>query len=277
MSYTPEVAQGINDTLTVGQLLTANRSISTNGNILSVIGDLNSSTNISTPYFYTGGLTGTYAGYEGGKLGGTASHAVLDFYDNNNRIGEFYTDANSFNFFTNAAKTINFYTNASFTAPLIHGSANQRVGINNGTPGATLDVSGTVATNGGVQLTAFGAGSATFDAFGNLSSVSDERLKDIQGEYTIGLKQVLGINPILFKWNEKSGMETGGTYAGFSAQNIREVLGNEAIGENKDGYLSIQDRAIIASAINSIKSLHKTIIEQQSQINELNNRLDVLR
>lgn len=67
-------------------------------------------------------------------------------------------------------------------------------------------------------------------------------------------KRLEKIEPIEYKWNKKSGMETEHTYAGFSAQNVKKVI-PLGVGENKDGYLSLQDRAIMAALINAVKEL----------------------
>jgi len=108
--------------------------------------------------------------------------------------------------------------------------------------------------DGGSKWSAYGAGTATFDASGNITSVSDERLKDIQGSFTRGLKDLEGISPILYKWNKESGNEIEHTYAGFSAQNIQKNI-PEAIGQNPEGYLSLQDRPILATLVNAVKEL----------------------
>jgi len=126
---------------------------------------------------------------------------------------------------------------------------------------------------GNVQMNAYGAGAATFDASGNISSVSDEWLKDIQGNYGVGLNQLLKVNPIVYKWKPVSKMETAHSYIGFSAQNIRDVLGGNAVGVNKEGYLSIQDRAIMAAMVNSIKELKDLNDKQQNEINDLKKAL----
>ena len=122
---------------------------------------------------------------------------------------------------------------------------------------------------GAVQMDAYGAGAATFDASGNITSVSDMRLKNLQGMYEVGLKQLMQINPIVYKWNEKSKLETKHDYIGFSAQNVRDALGEKAIGINKDGYYSLQDRAILAAMVNSIKELKELNDKQQEEINNL--------
>lgn len=120
-----------------------------------------------------------------------------------------------------------------------------------------------------VQMDAYGAGAATFDASGNISSVSDVRLKNVQGGYSVGLSALMNIKPIVYKWNEKSKMETKHNYIGFSAQNILSALGQDATGINKDGYLSIQDRAIMATMVVAIQEQQKMIETLQKEIKKL--------
>ena len=84
-----------------------------------------------------------------------------------------------------------------------------------------------------------------------------------------GLKDLEGISPILYKWNEKSGYETEHTYAGFSAQNVQKSI-PEAIGKDQKGYLSLDDRPIIATVVNAIK-------DQQKQIDQLKTEIDALK
>ena len=104
-------------------------------------------------------------------------------------------------------------------------------------------------------MSAYGAGTATFDANGVISSVSDERLKSIIGPYGAGLAEILKINPILFSWNAASEMDVENVYAGFSAQNVMEWI-PEAVGKNLKGMYSINDRVVLAAVVNAIKSLY---------------------
>lgn len=151
------------------------------------------------------------------------------------------------------------------------------VGIGTTSPGSQLH------TTGSVRFANFGAGAATFDASGNISSVSDERLKDIKSKFTNGLDVLSDIEPIIYKWNKESGMEMEHEYVGFSAQNIKKAFpgasGCKVIYEKtkstqlsidgkseveieidsdieKDRYYSIQDRALMAAMINAIKELN---------------------
>lgn len=126
------------------------------------------------------------------------------------------------------------------------------VGIGTTSPASQLHTTGTV------RFANFGAGTATFDASGNISSASDERLKDIKGDFKAGVDQLAKIKPILYKWNKKSGLEMNSVYAGFSAQNVQKTI-PEAVGKNRDGMLSLQDRALLAAAINGIKELNSRL------------------
>jgi hypothetical protein len=127
-------------------------------------------------------------------------------------------------------------------------------------------VRGTISSAGAWRMNTYGAGAATFDASGNITSVSDIRLKNLQGMYGVGLKQLMQIDPIVYKWKPESGMETEHNYIGFSAQNIQYALGNDAVGINKQGYMSIQDRAIMALLVNSVKEMQKEIEDLKQQL-----------
>ena len=113
-------------------------------------------------------------------------------------------------------------------------------------------------TDGVVTMTEYGAGAATFDANGVISSVSDERMKDVQGQFTAGLAELLGIDPILHKYTPESGLDTENVYAGLLAQNVMKYI-PQAVGKNPDGFYSLQDRPLIAALINAVKQQQKEI------------------
>ncbi len=125
-----------------------------------------------------------------------------------------------------------------------------------------------ITSTGGVRITSFGAGTVVSDASGNLSVSSDENLKDIKGDFTKGLSEILSLNPILYNWNELSQMEMENTYAGFSAQNVQLVL-PEAVGIDSRGFLSLSDRPILAATVNAIK-------EQQGILTSLSSNISAL-
>ena len=116
-----------------------------------------------------------------------------------------------------------------------------------------------------VRMSGYGAGAATFDANGLITSVSDERKKDIQAVFKAGLAELMGINPILYKYKKETGFDTENTYAGFSAQNVRKYI-PEAIGVDADGYYSFNDRPLVAALVNAVKELQKEIDELKIKV-----------
>lgn len=127
------------------------------------------------------------------------------------------------------------------------------------TPDAAISNAGggtlmTLKNPGTIQLNQYGAGTLTTDGSGNITASSDERLKDIQGKFTAGLAQVTQLNPIIYRWKAKTGLDASTVYAGFSAQNVQEAI-PAAVGQDKDGFLTLQDRPLIAAAVNAIKEL----------------------
>lgn len=133
----------------------------------------------------------------------------------------------------------------------------------------TLAISGiakvAVSAAGNVRFNGYGAGTLTTDASGNITAVSDERFKDIQGSFTSGLKELLQIRPILYKWNPNTNLDTKNVYAGFSAQNVLQYI-PEAVGQNDQGY-SLSDRPLLAAAFNAIQELSAEIDELRGALN----------
>ncbi len=126
-----------------------------------------------------------------------------------------------------------------------------------------------ISTSGAVSMSAYGAGTATFDASGNITSVSDERLKNIEKKFNRGLKEVIKVQPIVYKWKQESGWDTKHSYVGFSAQNVNKQI-PEATFKNKDGFYTLQDRALMATMVNAIKELN-------IKINKLEDEIDLLK
>ncbi len=127
----------------------------------------------------------------------------------------------------------------------------------------------TMTSAGVIAMPHYGAGAATFDASGNISSSSDIRLKRQIEPFKTGIEAIMNIDPISFKWNEKSGNEMKETYVGFSAQNVKANIPNST-GVTSDGYLTLQDRAILATLVNAVK-------EQQAEIELLKKQIELLK
>ena len=180
--------------------------------------------------------TGLASNYSGRFIGSsTASHSLGV---------QIEAGTNSFDYalnITNYTNTINFIRLAGDG------------GFQLGYTGSGSAITGTAA--GVVAMPHYGAGAATFDASGNISSVSDERVKTNIRPFVRGLRDVLKLKPILHGYTVESGLDqTKDDYAGFSAQNVQSVM-PEAVGRGGDGMLTLSDRAILAAVVNAIHEL----------------------
>ena len=123
-----------------------------------------------------------------------------------------------------------------------------------------------INTDGTQTWAPYGAGTATFDSSGNITSVSDERMKDIQGPFTAGLSAVLGIRPIRFRYNKASGLEQENIYAGFSAQNVMAYI-PEAVGKNMSGIYSLNMVPVLAATVTAMQELTREVDELRAALN----------
>jgi len=119
----------------------------------------------------------------------------------------------------------------------------------NGTTMLTINTSGASVANlvscAGVQT----------NASGLMSCTSDERLKDVQSEFTTGLAGIRGITPQTYTWKEGTKyFDNGVEYSGFIAQNVGANI-PEAMNEGPEGFKQISTTAILAASINAIKEL----------------------
>jgi len=113
----------------------------------------------------------------------------------------------------------------------------------------------TINSSGNVRFNSYGAGTLVTDASGNITASSDERLKNVEGEFTRGIDDLMAINPINYRWKESTGFDTVNSYSGFSAQNVQNAI-PEAIDTDPRGYLTLSDRPILAASVNAIKELN---------------------
>jgi Chaperone of endosialidase len=103
-----------------------------------------------------------------------------------------------------------------------------------------------------------------------LADTSDERLKDWR-PYDGGLANILQITPIRFSWNDRGAEITtfpkDREFVGFSAQDVQKAL-PEAVSDSvcSPGYLSFDDRPVIAALVNSVKELNLKIAELEKKL-----------
>jgi hypothetical protein len=176
-------------------------------------------------------------------------------------------------FGTTSAAVLNVVTSASSSALLVSNSG--FVGIGSSTPSNALEVNGNsyftgttslanLRANGAVIFSGIGAGTMSTDALGNITTGSDIRLKDLQGEFTRGLADLMKLTPMNYRWKTETGFDTTNVYSGFVAQNVFDAI-PEAVGHDRNGYLTLSDRPLIAATVNAIK-------EQQAQFLRISGR-----
>ena len=92
---------------------------------------------------------------------------------------------------------------------------------------------------------------------------SDRRLKNVEKDYKRGLKEILKVNPVYYRYkdNKELGQTSTNLNIGVIAQDVQPYF-PEAIGKGSNGYLSMSVDPIIWGAVNAIK-------EQNSEIEKL--------
>jgi len=128
------------------------------------------------------------------------------------------------------------------------------VGIGTLAPTQLLSVNGTAGKPGG----------GTWDVF------SDERLKNIKGRYTTGLKALMQLQPLRYEYKSKNplGIKSAGEFVGFGAQSVQKII-PEAVTQDSTGYLMIKSDPIIWTMLNAIKEQQKEIEQLKGQIRKL--------
>ena len=122
-----------------------------------------------------------------------------------------------------------------------------------------------ISNAGAIKFNTYGAGSLTTDGSGNITAVSDERIKKNIRPFARGLSDIIAINPILHGYTEESGLDQSrDDYAGFSAQQVQPLI-PEAIGVNADGMLSFSDRPVMAALVNAVKELSARLAALESK------------
>jgi hypothetical protein len=96
-------------------------------------------------------------------------------------------------------------------------------------------------------------------------------LKTNIAPYPAGLNEVLALKPVSYQWNELSGMDRDGRYTGFLAQDVAAVLPH-ATGVDGRGFLSLNDRAIVAALVNGMQEQEKTIAALRHRLAALENQ-----
>jgi hypothetical protein len=145
-------------------------------------------------------------------------------------------------------------SNLATTFPFLINPNGGNVGIGTTAPTDTLSVNGTASKPGG----------------GTWAVFSDERLKNIKGNYTSGLNAVMKLQPLRYEYKSDNalGIKSQGEHIGFGAQAVQQVI-PEAVTTNAQGYLMVNNDPIIWTMLNAIKEQQKEIVELKNQIRQL--------
>jgi len=131
------------------------------------------------------------------------------------------------------------------------------VGIGTSAPTELLSVNGTASKPGG----------------GTWSVFSDQRLKNIKGPFTSGLKAVMQLQPLRYEYKPQNalGIKLEGEHVGFAAQAVQKVI-PEAVSETANGYLMVNNDPIIWTMLNAIKEQQKEIEKLKTEVRRLRAR-----
>jgi hypothetical protein len=138
---------------------------------------------------------------------------------------------------------LNLYHSVAGDVLTLSGGGN--VGIGYGTPTYKLAVNGDAAKPGG----------------GSWTVASDARLKQDINEYKDGLKEILAIRPVTYRYNEQSGHNTEKEYVGVIAQELKEVAPYMVGSFQKDEqtYLDVDNSAMTYMLINAMKEVNTKV------------------
>jgi hypothetical protein len=148
-------------------------------------------------------------------------------------------------------------TNLATTFGLLLNPNGGNVGIGTTAPTSTLSVNGTASKPGG----------------GSWSVFSDERLKNIKGPYTSGLKAVMKLQPLRYEYKRDNalGLNSEGEQVGFGGQALQKII-PEAVTRSDQGYLLVNNDPIMWTMLNAIKEQQKEIEQLKAQVRQLQSR-----
>jgi endosialidase-like protein len=107
---------------------------------------------------------------------------------------------------------------------------------------------------------------------GSWQVFSDERLKNIKGNFTSGLKAVMQLQPLRYQYKKDNalGLKSEKEQIGFGASALQKVI-PEAVSTNA-GYLQVNNDPIIWTMLNAIKEQQKEIEQLRGEVRKLRAR-----
>lgn len=119
------------------------------------------------------------------------------------------------------------------------------------------------SSTGVIQFNAYTAGTLSTDGSGNVTSSSDERLKDIVDIYRRGLGALRGMQPKLFHWNKRSGLDRRHLHASLTAQILLPNI-PEAVFCDTAGFYSVKLEPIVATLVNAVNELDARLLKLEN-------------
>jgi len=100
---------------------------------------------------------------------------------------------------------------------------------------------------------------------GSFNTSSDLRLKNVQGNYSLGLAAIKQLNPIQFTYNDNernaklpASMKSK-TFIGLGAQDVEQTALSSMVRDDEDGFKSLDNSELIYALVNAVKELSAEI------------------
>jgi hypothetical protein len=205
-----------------------------------------------------------------GNIGiGTASPTTLFTSD---KVVHISSASNPHLRVTDTTNTVNTFLDAEDSAGNVGTASNHNFGIfSNNVARITVQSGGNVGVGTASPDQKFSVnGDASKIGGGSWQVFSDERLKNIKGQFTSGLSAVMQLQPIRYEYrrNNALGLVSEGEHVGFGAQALQKII-PEAVTKTANGYLLVNNDPIIWTMLNAIKEQQKEIEQLKAQIREL--------
>lgn len=122
-----------------------------------------------------------------------------------------------------------------------------------------------ISEGGVISLPEVGAGTLQTDAAGRISAMSDATVKDVTGDFTAGLAEIMALSPKTWRYTEDSGLDTEETYAGFIAQEVMAAGIPHAV-FGPPGRHTLQVPPILAALVNAMKELSSALEAMDARV-----------
>ena len=109
-------------------------------------------------------------------------------------------------------------------------------------------------------------------------NTSDRRLKDIDGPFEKGLREVLQLRTVRFHYRKDNplGLPSATPQIGLIAQEVSPVY-PECVSVDQEGYLNLDMHAINISLINAVQDLHALLEKKRARSDDLQAQIDALQ